>query len=114
MTQNRKYLGMTIRQVGILAGLAVLACLIMGVTGGLALRGSLGLFSRPPESTPVPQFTATPFVIPTVTPTETPTPIPYEQLIPFGWTQHQTQARLQNCERVRILTDQPLTIGMAA
>jgi hypothetical protein len=30
------------------------------------------------------------------------------------WTQQQTHARLQKCERVKVLTDKPLTIGMAA
>ena len=91
MTQDRKYLGMTVRQLGILAGLVVLACLIFGVTGSLALRRGLGLFSRAPQSTPVIQPSATSVILPTITPTETVTPIPYEQLIPFGWTQHQTQ-----------------------
>ena len=91
MIKDRKYLGMTVRQLGILAGLALLACLIFGVTGGLALRGSLGWFSRPPQAAATSQTTATVIVIPTLTSTATQTPIPYEQLIPSGWTQHQTQ-----------------------
>src|SRR5262245_15540481 len=91
MTKDRKYLGMTVQQLGILAGLAVLACLIFGVTGGLALRGGLGLFSRLSALTPITQAPSTANIIPTITPTETQTPIPYEQLIPYGWTQHQTQ-----------------------
>ena len=81
--KDRKYLGMTVQQLGILAGLAVLACLIFGVTGGFALRGGLGLFSRPPQPTPFMQPTATVIIIPTVTLTATQTPIPYEQLIPY-------------------------------
>jgi len=88
--QDRKYLGMTIRQVGILAGLAVLACLLFGVTGVFALRRGFSLFSQSPTSTPVMQLTATPFVLPTLVPTVTLTPIPYDQLIPEGWEQHQT------------------------
>jgi hypothetical protein len=89
--QDRKYLGMTIQQLGILAGLGVLACLIFGVIGSLSLRRGLGMYSRKPQPTPVIQMTATLAVLPTVTPTATITPIPYEQLIPYGWTQHRTQ-----------------------
>ena len=91
MKQDHTYLGMTVRQLGILAILAALACLIFGVTSGLALRGELSLFSRSTEPTPTIQPTATRIILPTVTPTGTPTPIPYDQLIPYGWTQHQTQ-----------------------
>jgi hypothetical protein len=91
MTQDRKYLGMTVKQLGILAGLGVLACLLFGVTGSLALRRGLGLFSRAPRATAVVPSTATIAVLPTITPTGTVTPIPYEQLIPYGWTQHRTQ-----------------------
>ena len=91
MTQDHKYWGMTSKQLGILAGLAALACLIFGVTGGLALRDGLGLFSRSSESTLAAQPTATLLVLPTATSTVAPTPIPYEQLIPFGWMHHKTQ-----------------------
>jgi hypothetical protein len=91
MTEDRKYLGMTVRQLGILAGLAVVACLIFGVTGSLALRRGPGLFSRAPQPTLVVQPSATIAIPPTITPTATITPIPYEHLIPYGWTQHQTQ-----------------------
>lgn len=89
MRQNRKYLGMTVPQLGILAGLAFLACLLFGVTGGFVLQN--GMFSRSPQSLPMAQQTPTIFVIPTITLTATLTPIPYEQLIPTGWTQHKTQ-----------------------
>src|SRR5512141_2814697 len=91
MSQDRKYFGMTIQQIGILVGLVLTVCLLFGVTGLLVLRrGVSGLFSRAPVNTPVVRLTATPFVIPTVTPTETPTPIPYDQLIPAGWVQFKT------------------------
>src|SRR6185369_5728939 len=91
MSQDRKYLGLTVQQLGILAGLAVFACLIFAVTGGLALRRGLGFFARSAQPTPVIQPTATLMILPTITPTVTLTPIPYEQLIPDGWTQHKTQ-----------------------
>lgn len=91
MKEDRKYLGMSLGQLGILAGLAVLVCLLFGVTGGLALRGGLGRFSRSPSTEPTLQPTSTLIVLPTATFTETPTPIPYEQLIPLGWIQHKTQ-----------------------
>jgi hypothetical protein len=91
MTQDRKYLGMTVRQLGILAGLAAVACLIFGVTASLALRRGLGIFSRAPQPTPVLQPSPTLVIPPTITPTATITPIPYEQLIPHGWTQHRTE-----------------------
>ncbi len=89
--KDRKYLGMTLSQLGILAGLAILACLIFAVTGGLVLRRGLGLFSRGPKPTPAILPTSTSIILPTITPTETQTPVPYAQLIPNGWTQHKTQ-----------------------
>jgi hypothetical protein len=91
MKQDRKYLGMTVRQLGILAGLGVLACLIFGVTGSLTFRRGLGLFQHSQQPAAVTQPTATLTILPTITLTATLTPIPYEQLIPFGWTQHKTQ-----------------------
>ncbi len=92
MTQDRKYLGMTTSQIGILAGLTVVACLLFGVTGGLVFRRALnGLFAPKQVMTPTSMPTSTIAVTPTITPTETPTPIPYEALIPLGWTQHKTQ-----------------------
>ena len=90
MTEHRKHFGMTASQLGILGGLAVAACLAFTLTGWFVFRGGSG-FSRAPVNTPTPQATSTPFLIPTVTPTMTPTPIPYEQLIPAGWTQHRTE-----------------------
>jgi len=90
MTQNRKYFGMTTKQIAILAGLAVGACLLFAAGGWLLLRGGAGMFTRAPQYTPIPQLTSTPFVIPSLTPTETPTPVPYELLVPEGWVQFKT------------------------
>jgi hypothetical protein len=91
MTQDRKIAGMTVQQIGILVGLGIFACLLFGLTGFLALRrGFSGLVPQAsvPASTVPP--TATIIVSPTLSLTETPTPIPYDQLIPSGWTQHKT------------------------
>ncbi len=85
--QNRKYFGLSTKQIGILTGLAGAACLIFGLTGWFVFRG---IFSRSPINTPVIAVTSTLFVSPTVTSTVTPTPVPYEQLIPDGWVQHRT------------------------
>ncbi|HVF25901.1 MAG TPA: hypothetical protein VNA23_08430, partial [Anaerolineales bacterium] len=90
MIENRKYFGLTTSQLGVLGGLAVAACLVFALIGWFILRGGFS-FSRSPVNTPTPQATSTPFVIPTITPTLTATPIPYEQLIPAGWTQHRTE-----------------------
>lgn len=90
MTQNRNYFGMTPIQIGILAGLAGIACLLFGLAGWFVFRGNANLFDRAPQSTPIPQSTSTPFVMPTLMLTETPTPVPYEMLIPDGWVQFKT------------------------
>ncbi|HLO17598.1 MAG TPA: hypothetical protein VK206_22400 [Anaerolineales bacterium] len=90
MTQNRKTFGMTPAQIGILAGLAGIACLLFGLAGWFALRTKFNPFARAPQNTPIPQSTATPFIIPTLTLTGTPTPVPYEMLIPDGWLQFKT------------------------
>jgi len=91
MQQNRKFFGMTLSQLGILAGLAGAACLLFGLAGWFVLRGKSGLLARAPENTPVPRATSTMIVIPTLTPTQTPTPVPYEMLIPSGWEQFKTE-----------------------
>ena len=85
--QDRTYFGLTTMQIGILAGLVGVVCLLFGLMGWLIFRGG---FSRAPAATPVIVSTSTPFAIPTITSTPTPTPIPYEQLIPEGWVQYRT------------------------
>lgn len=91
MARDRKYLGMTTQQLGILGGLAVVLCLLCSVTGVLALRRGLsGLFSGAPVDTPAVQPTSTIIVPPTLVLTETPTPVPYDQLIPADWIQYKT------------------------
>ena len=85
--QDRKYFGLTTTQLGILAGLVGVVCLLFGLTGWFVFRGG---FARSPAPTAVILSTSTPFVIPTLTPTNTPTPVPYEQLIPEGWVQYRT------------------------
>jgi hypothetical protein len=90
MQQNRKFFGMALSQLVILAGLAGAVCLLFGLAGWFVLRGKSGLLARVPENTLVPRATSTMIVIPTLTPTQTPTPIPYEMLIPSGWKQFKT------------------------
>ena len=91
MKQDRKMFGMAARQVGLIAGLGGVACLMLAIAGWLVLRGGLDLFSRAAESIPAPIPTSTRPATPTPSPTATPTPVPYDQLIPYGWTRHQTQ-----------------------
>jgi len=90
MTQDRKYLGMTLRQIGILTGLAAIACILLCAASWLAVRRGIGLLSQAPENTTVAGSTATPFLLPTQSPTASPTPVPYEELLPAGWSQHKT------------------------
>jgi len=90
MTQNRKYYGMTSTQIGILAALAGVACLLFGLAAWFLLRGNASPLAFAPEATPIPQSTSTPFAIPTLAATETPTAIPYEVLVPEGWVQFKT------------------------
>ncbi len=90
--QNPKYFGMTTMQIGILAGLAAAACLVFGVAGFLILRGGLGSAApAAPQDTPTPEFTVTPFALPTLIPTGTSTPVSYELLVPEGWVQFKTE-----------------------
>jgi hypothetical protein len=80
---------MTSTQLGIVVGLGVVVCVLFAIMGWLVLGGGpSSLFQQAPTSAP--QMTFTPFVLPTLTPTLTLTPLPYEELIPAGWTQHKT------------------------
>ena len=91
MQQNDQYFGMTRTQIGILAGLALFACLLFTLAGWLFFGSS---FNRSPDASqgrPLSQSTATPWVIPSVAPTGTATPIPYEDLTPDGWVQYKTR-----------------------
>ena len=89
MDSNRKYLGMTIPQLGVLAGLASALLLILCVGGYLVFAGAMNAAS-PRPILPTVNPTATLIITPTATFTPAPTLIPYEQLIPKGWTQHLT------------------------
>jgi hypothetical protein len=89
MTGNKKYFGMTVIQLGILAGLAGLAFLLFCIVGWLVIgRGVRTAQSVPPTSAPL--ATATLIVPPTQTATPAPTPVPYETLIPAGWVQYKS------------------------
>jgi hypothetical protein len=77
MQQNRKFLGMTLSQLGLLAGLVGAACLLFALAGWFVLRGKSGPLADAPENPPVPRATSTLIVIPTPAPTQTPTPVPY-------------------------------------
>jgi len=81
---------MTPAQIGILAVMAITACLLFGLAGWLALRGTFNRVPNPSQGAPVPQSTATPWTIPSLVPTGTAMPIPYETLIPRDWVQFKT------------------------
>ncbi|MEZ0397031.1 MAG: hypothetical protein ABWK53_11465 [Anaerolineales bacterium] len=86
----RRYLGMTIKQLVVVGGLALLACILMAVLGYLILRNLTAgpvspVSSGLPTEMPSPTFTASP--LPSATPTATATPIPYESVLPPGWKQ---------------------------
>ena len=89
MAPQRRILGMTSTQIGIVAGLGIAVCVLFSVMGWLVLGVNPSAFVQQ-APTLAPQMTSTPFVIPTITPTLTFTPVPYEQLIPEGWNQHKT------------------------
>ena len=89
MNLKAKYFGMTVTQIAILAGLAVLALLLFCVVGGLLLSRARGLSaSQAATITPLP--TVTMVVTPTLVPTPVATALPYEALIPAGWVQYRT------------------------
>jgi hypothetical protein len=87
---DKKYLGMTVMQLGILGGLAGLAFLLFCIIGWMVIgRGVGGAQAVLP--TPSLLVTATQIVPPTPTPMPpTSTPLPYETLIPIGWVQYKS------------------------
>ena len=91
MKQPHRYFGMTPTQIGILAGLAVTACLLFAIIGWFGLRENFSRSADAPQSTPVALSTSTPFVLPTLQPTGTSTTVPYESRIPPGWKQFKTE-----------------------
>lgn len=91
MNLNRKYFGMTVTQLGILAGMAALALLLFCIVGWMILGRMRGAASsQVPTEAPTLQPTPTLILTPTLTTTPAPTPLPYESLIPAGWAQHRT------------------------
>ena len=91
MDFNKKYFGMTVTQLGILAGLAGFAILLFCLVGYLML-GKLTGASAPQvaTATDTPQPTVTLVTTPTFTATPAQTPLPYEALVPAGWVQYRT------------------------
>jgi hypothetical protein len=90
MEEEKKYLGMTRMQIGILAALATMLVLIV-CSGAFFIFRTLPASAPPqPTSTPLPTVTLAAAASPTITPTSAPTAIPYEQLIPAGWKQYKT------------------------
>ena len=89
MQLNDKYFGMTHKQIAILAGLAVTACLLFGLAGWFVLRGRFDGASEVQNASAL-RSTATPWAIASLAPTGSPTALPYETLIPGGWTQFKT------------------------
>ena len=85
MDLNKKYFGMTVTQIGILAGLAVLALVLFCVVGSLVF-GKVSGSSAPDAATATLtlQPTVTMVTTPTLTTTPESTPLPYESLIPAG------------------------------
>jgi len=90
MDGERKYFGMTMMQVGIIGGMAVLLLVLVCVGGYLVVRNrgqSADVQSIP---TTAPTVTSVVAVTPTLIQTPLPTPVPYAQLIPAGWNQYKT------------------------
>ena len=70
MNTGQRYFGMTIAQIGILAALALFACIVIGILGTLMLNRSTSPQQTDPTSTlqPGPIFAVTSTPWPTVTP----------------------------------------------
>ena len=86
------FASMTVAQIGILLGMAVVLIILACVGGFLVIRnlGGGGDLSQQSAPTMIPTVTSAVIASPTVTPTLTLTPIPYEQLIPADWKQYKT------------------------
>lgn len=89
MTANKKYFGMTVKQIGILAGLGGLAFLLFCIVGWLVVAKGLRA-AQPAPVMPTALATATLIVPPTLTATVAPTPVPYDSLVPDGWLQYKS------------------------
>lgn len=90
-TRAKRYLGMTVPQLGVLAVLGLCICSVL--VGGYGwLNSMVAAAYVVPESnfTPVPSVTPLPSETPL--PTPSPTPITYESLIPAGWKQFKSDA----------------------
>ncbi|MFZ5910814.1 MAG: hypothetical protein ACOYYU_12440 [Chloroflexota bacterium] len=87
----KRYFGMSLVQLGILAGMACLACSITG-TGLFFIVNSLeykaATTSDASLETPQPTMPPTQTPTPTSTTIPTPTPTSYKDLIPEGWQQY--------------------------
>jgi len=91
MNLDRKYFGMTVTQLGILAGLAAIVLLLFCMVGWLILGKVRGkAFSQLPTLAPTVQPTPTIILTPTLTATPAPTPMPYASLVPAGWAQYKS------------------------
>jgi hypothetical protein len=91
MDLKKKYFGMTVMQLGILGGLAILVVLMFCIVGFLVLGKARGAaLSKIATAAPTIEPAPTLIVTPTISPTPGPTPLPYESLIPAGWAQYRT------------------------
>lgn len=96
----KRYFGMTIAQMGILA---VMACLACGLTGtGLYLVLTAATPPPTPQAgidtkteTPTIELAAPPTLTATPTRTPKPTPTKYEDIIPAGWSQYREHLRYE-------------------
>ena len=90
-TRTKRYLGMTIPQLGSLGILFLcIGCLFIG--GYWWLNSMVAAAYEVPESNFTPAPLATPLPSETPPPTPSPTPITYESLIPAGWKQFKSDA----------------------
>lgn len=96
----KRYFGMTLAQVGVLAILACLACSLTSAGLFFVLKSLTPPISVTPNTytkfeTPTPEMTATPTLTATPTRTPSPTPTKYEDTIPAGWNQYRELFRYE-------------------